>query len=100
MRLIHFSLATYPKERLLFGLKNDSSLGLEQIYQRNHLSNKNGHRLTFQFHADVHTLLEPAVGTPFPLCLVDDAAALCHTGVDLFVLHGALEEPLAGFASQ
>ena len=56
--------------------------------------------LTFQLHADVHTLLEPAVGTPLPLGLVNDATPLRHAGVDLLVLHGPLEEALAGLAGE
>ena len=55
---------------------------------------------TFKFHADVHALLEPAVGTPLPLGLVNDATPLRHAGVDLLVLHGPLEEALAGLAGE
>ena len=65
------------------------------------MSEKNGHRgLTFQFHADVHTLLEPAVGTPFPLCLVDDAAPIRHASIDLFILNSAFEEAFAALACE
>ncbi len=56
--------------------------------------------LTFEPHADVQTLLEPAVGTALPLRLVYDAALVRHTRVHLLVLHGALEESLARLAGQ
>ena len=55
---------------------------------------------TFKFHADVHALLEPAVGTPLPLGLVNDATPLRHAGVDFLVLHGPLEEALTGLAGE
>ena len=57
-------------------------------------------RLTFELHADVETLLEPAVGAALPLRLVDDAGAVGHARVHLLVLHGPLEEPLARLARQ
>ena len=57
-------------------------------------------KLTFEFHSDVETLLEPAVGTPLPLRLVDDTAPVGDARVDLLVLHGPLEEPLAAFTRQ
>lgn len=56
--------------------------------------------LTFQFHADLEALLEAAVGTPLPLGLVYVAASVGHTRVHLLVLHGPLEEALAGLAGE
>ncbi len=57
-------------------------------------------RLTFQLHADLETLLKPAVGTPLPLRFVNHTRTVCHTVVDLLVLDGPLEEALAGLARQ
>lgn len=56
--------------------------------------------LTFELHADVEALLEAAEGAALPLRLVDVAAAVGHARVDLFVLHGSLEEALAGLARE
>jgi len=44
--------------------------------------------------------LKPAIGTPFSLGLVDDAAPVGDARVDLLVLNGALEEALAALAGQ
>ena len=56
--------------------------------------------LTFELHADTEALLEAAERTPFALSLVDLAALIRHTRVHLLVLHGALEEALAGLAGE
>lgn len=55
---------------------------------------------TFELHADLEALLEPAEGTPLPLGLVDVTAALGDARVNLFVLHSPLEEALAGLAGE
>lgn len=44
--------------------------------------------------------MEPTVGTTFALCLIDVTGSFRDAGVDLLVLHGALEEALAGFAGE
>ena len=51
---------------------------------------------TFELHADVETLLEPAVRAPLPLGLINDTVPVGHAGVDLLVLDRSLEESLAG----
>ena len=55
---------------------------------------------TFELHADVETLLEPAVRAPLPLGLINDTVPVGHAGVDLLVLDRSLEESLAGLAGK
>ena len=55
---------------------------------------------TFELHADVETLLEPAVRASLPLSLINDTVPVRHASVDLLVLDGPLEESLAGLASK
>lgn len=57
-------------------------------------------QLTLQFHAHLEALLESTVGTTFALSLIDVTGSFRDAGVDLLVLHGALEEALAGFAGE
>ena len=61
---------------------------------------KAGKDLTFQLHANLETLLEAAVGTPFALRLIDGAVPILYARIDLLVLHCPLEEPLAGLAGE
>ena len=75
-------------------LRRTASQGMDQILERERGA------LTFELHADVEALLEPAEGTPLPLGLVDVTAALGHARVDLLVLHSPLEEALAGLARE
>ena len=49
--------------------------------------------LTFEPHADTQTLLEAAVGTAFPLGLVDVTFFVVDAHVHLLVLHCPLEKP-------
>lgn len=56
--------------------------------------------LTFEFHADFQTFLEPAERTPLPLGLVDVTRPLGHARVHFFVLHGPLEKAFARFARE
>lgn len=44
--------------------------------------------------------MESAVGTTLALCLIDVTGSFGDAGVDLLVLHGALEEALAGLAGE
>ena len=53
---------------------------------------------TFKFHSDVQTFLKSAIWATFPLCLVDDAASISYTSIDLFILNGAFEEAFAALA--
>lgn len=53
-----------------------------------------------QLHANIQTFLEPAVGTPFPLWLVNVTAPIRYTRVDFLVLNGPLEEAFATFTSE
>ena len=55
---------------------------------------------TFKLHPNVETFLEPAVGAPLPLRLINNTVPVRHTGVHLLVLHGPLEESLAGLACE
>jgi hypothetical protein len=48
----------------------------------------------------LQALLEAAVGAAFALVLVDLALLLVDAGVQLFVLHGALEEAFAALAGE
>lgn len=57
-------------------------------------------KLTLQFHAHLEALLESTVGTTLALCLIDVTGSFGDAGVDLLVLHGALEEALAGLAGE
>lgn len=54
----------------------------------------------FELHAHLQALLEAAVGAAFALVLVDLALLLVDAGVQLFVLHGALEEAFAALAGE
>jgi len=56
--------------------------------------------LTFKFHADFKTFLEPAERTPLPLGLVDVTRPLGHARVHLFVLHSTLEKAFARLARE
>ena len=56
------------------------------------------HRL--QLHANIETLLEATIWTPLALWLVNVTTPIGHTRVHFLVLHRALEETLAAFASQ
>ena len=55
---------------------------------------------TFKLHPHVETFLEPAVRASLPLRLINNTVPVCHTGVHLLVLHGPLEESLAGLAGE
>lgn len=50
--------------------------------------------LTFQPHADLKTLVEPAERTAFPLSPIDPALLVFCAGVPLAVLDGSFEKPL------
>ncbi len=56
------------------------------------------HRL--ELHAHLEALLEAAVGAALALMLVYLTRLLVHARVQLLVLHGALEEALAGLARE
>lgn len=56
------------------------------------------HRL--QLHAHIETLLEPTIGTSFPLRLVYMTTPIRHTRVNLFILHSPLKEALAAFTGE
>lgn len=56
--------------------------------------------LTFEFHSDFKTFLEPAERTPFPLSFVDVTRPLGHARVHLFVLHGPFKKAFARFARE
>jgi len=47
----------------------------------------------FQLHPHIQALLEPAVGTPLPLTLIDVTVPIGNTCVHFLVLHCPLEEP-------
>lgn len=57
-------------------------------------------RLTLKLHANFEALLKTAIGTPFPLRLVDVTGPFGDARVHLLVLDGALEETLAGLAGE
>lgn len=58
------------------------------------------HSLTFEFHANIKTFLETAERAAFPLCFVYVAGSLCNACVNLLVLNGSFEEPLARFTGE
>ena len=55
---------------------------------------------TFKFHSDVQTFLESAIWAAFPLCLVDDAASISYTSINLFILNRTFEEAFAALACE
>lgn len=56
--------------------------------------------LTFEFHADFETFLEPAKRASFPLGLVYVTRPLGHARVHFLVLHGTFEEAFTRLARE
>jgi hypothetical protein len=56
--------------------------------------------LTFQLHSHFETFLEATIRASFSLCFVNVTISVSNTGINFFVLDGALEEALAGFTGQ